>query len=147
MFASYGLYIQVLSCKPSGTTLILGDTDMKSKTCWILAVVLGLVILFFLPSLLISRFWTGSYGGMMGGPGMMGDYGFVNPFGFLGMGLMGLMWLIPVGALVLLVIGAVWFFNGLNRPRNDPHVDRKCSNCNKAVDTDWTTCPYCGNTL
>jgi uncharacterized membrane protein len=116
---------------------------MKMKIGWIIAVVLSLAALFFLPSLLMGRFWQNGYRGMMG-PGMMGGFGYFNPLVFFGM---ALMWLILVGVLVLLVIGAVWLFNTLNRSRNAPRIERKCSNCSKAADTDWTTCPYCGNTL
>ena len=118
---------------------------MKSKTGWILAIALGLVILFLLPSLLMGRFWTGGYGGMMG-PGMMSGFGFMNPFGFFGM---ALMWLIPIGILVLLVIGAVYLVNSLTRSGNvaPPASDRKCANCGKAAQPDWATCPYCGNAL
>lgn len=119
---------------------------MKSKTGWILALVLGLVVLFLLPSLLMGRFWAGGYGGMMGGPGMMSGWSFMNPFGFLGM---ALMWVIPVGILVLLVMGVVALFNGLSKPKNSvsPAPDRKCSSCGKAVQSDWITCPYCGKLL
>jgi uncharacterized membrane protein len=118
---------------------------MKSKTGWILAIVLGLVILFLLPSLLMGRFWLGGFNGMMG-PGMMGGFGYQNPLGFFGM---TLMWLIPLGVLVLLVIGAVALVNGLIRPGNLTPVvsERKCSNCGKPVQTDWATCPYCGKSL
>ena len=119
---------------------------MKSKTGWILAIVLGLVILFILPSLLMGRFWTGGYGGMMGGPGMMGGFGYLNPLGFIGM---ALMWLVPVGILVLLVLGAVALFNGLTKSGNAAPAApvRKCSNCGKSTQSDWTTCPYCGISL
>lgn len=111
---------------------------MKSKTGWILAIVLGLVLLFLLPSLMMGRFWGNGYNGMMGG------WGFMNPFGFLGM---ALMWLLPIGVLVLFVYGAVSLFNGLNRSGNAPLVERKCTNCGKAAQDDWSTCPYCGKTL
>ena len=118
---------------------------MKSKTGWILAIILGLVILFLLPSLLTGRFWAGGYGSMMG-PGMMGGFGYMNPLGFFGM---ALMWLIPAGFLVLVVVGAVALINGLTRPGNPtpPAADRKCANCGKLSQSDWTTCPYCGKSL
>ena len=118
---------------------------MNPRIGWILAIVLGLVILFLLPSLLMGRFWLGGYNGMMG-PGMMHGFGYPNPLGFFGM---ALMWLIPVGALVLLVIGAVALTNSLTRPGSSTLAisERKCSNCGKPTQTDWTTCPYCGNPL
>ncbi len=116
---------------------------MKSKTGWILAIVSGLVILFLLPSLLMGRFWTGSYAGMMGSPGMMGSFGFPNPFGFFGM---VWMWLIPAGILVLLVLGVVALINGLTKSRNAESAvpNQKCANCSKNILSDWTNCPYCG---
>jgi hypothetical protein len=118
---------------------------MKSKTGWILAITFGLVILFFLPSLLMGRSWLGGYGGMMG-RGMMGGFGYMNPLGFFGM---ALMWLIPVGLLVLLVMGAVSLINGLTRQGNPlpPGSERKCTHCGKPAQSDWITCPYCGNSL
>ena len=111
---------------------------MKSKIGWILAIVLGLASLFFLPSLMMGRFWGNGYGGMMGG------LGFMNPFGFLGM---ALMWLLPIGVLVLLVYGAVSLFNGSNRSGNGPRAERNCTNCGKPAQADWITCPYCGKAL
>jgi uncharacterized membrane protein len=118
---------------------------MKSKIGWILTIILGLVVLFLLPSLMMGRFWGNGYNGMMGGyGGMMGGWGFMNPFGFLGM---ALMWLLPIGILVLLVYGAVSLFKGLNRSGNAPLVERKCTNCGKATQDNWSTCPYCGKAL
>ena len=115
---------------------------MKSKTGWILAIILGLVLLLVLPSLfMMGRFWTGGYGGMMGG-----GYGGMHTFGW---GMMVLGWLIPAGILVLLVVGGVALFNSLHRSGNTTPtvVERKCVNCGKPVQTDWTTCPYCGKSL
>ncbi len=121
---------------------------MKSTIGWILAVVFGLVLLLLVPGLwMMGRFW-GGYGGMMGGPGMMGGYGYMHPFGWGGM-LLG--WLIPVGVIVLLVVGAVALVNSLNKsvnPTQPPAVPlRTCSNCGKPAQADWNTCPYCGQKL
>ena len=116
---------------------------MKSKTGWILVITLGLLLLLVLPGFfMMGRSWTGGYGGMMG-PGMMGGFGYMNPLGFFGM---ALMWLIPIGLLVLLVYGAVALINSLSKPGNStpPALDRKCSNCGKQAQPGWTTCPYCG---
>ncbi len=33
---------------------------MKTKIIWIIAIILGLVVLFFLPSLLMGRSWLGA---------------------------------------------------------------------------------------
>jgi hypothetical protein len=122
---------------------------MKSTFGWILAIVFGLILLLVLPGLwMMGRFWTGGYGGMMGGPGMMGGYGYMHPFGWDGM-LLG--WLIPVGVIVLLVVGAVALVNSLNRSRNPTQPLavplRTCSNCGKPAQADWNTCPYCGQKL
>jgi hypothetical protein len=122
---------------------------VKSTIGWILATVFALILLFLLPSVwMMGRSWAGGYGGMMGGPGMMGGFGYMHPFGWSGM-LLG--WLIPVGVIVLLVIGAVALVNNLNRSRNptQPQVVplRTCSNCGKPAQADWNTCPYCGQKL
>lgn len=117
---------------------------MKSTIGWILAIVFGLILLFLLPSLwMMGRFWMGSYGGMMGG-----GFNSMHPFGWGGM-LIG--WLIPVGAIVLLVIGGVALINSLNRSGNLSHppatLSRTCQNCGKLAQADWNTCPYCGHKL
>jgi uncharacterized membrane protein len=109
---------------------------------WILAIILGLVLLLVLPSLfMMGRFWTGSYGGMMGG-----GYGGMHTFGW---GMMLLGWLVPAGIVVLLVAGAAALFNSLNRPGTSmtPVAERKCANCGRLAQVDWTTCPYCGKSL
>jgi hypothetical protein len=110
---------------------------MKSTFGWILPIVFGLILLLVLPGL-----W------MMGGPGMMGGYGYMHPFGWGGM-LLG--WLIPIGVIVLLVVGAVALVNSLNKsgnPTQPPAASsRNCPNCGKAAQADWNTCPYCGQKL
>ena len=118
---------------------------MKSKTGWILAIASGLVVLFLLPSFVMGRFSMGGYNGMMG-PGMMGGFGFLNPLGFLGM---ALMWVVPVGILVLSVVGAIALINGLMKAGNSAPVvsNRRCISCSKTAQSDWATCPYCGTSL
>lgn len=113
---------------------------MKSKTGWILAIALVLVFLFFLPSLLMGRIWMGGYGSMMDG------LGYMNALSFFGM---TVMWLVPAGLLVLLVVGAVALINGLTKSGNAAHPASglKCLNCGKPAQADWTTCPYCGKSL
>jgi len=121
---------------------------MRSKTWSIVAIVVGLVLILVLPGLfMLGRFWMGGYGGMMSGPGMMNwGYGTVHPFAWI---LMGLGWLVPVGALVLLVAGVIGLVSGGSKPGNvaPPAPERKCASCGKSALTDWTTCPYCGNPL
>jgi hypothetical protein len=100
------------------------------NTGWILSIVFGLFLLLVLTGLR-----------MMGGPGMMGGYGYMHPFGWGGM-LLG--WLIPVGVIVLLVVGAVALVNSLNRSMNPTQPLavplRTCSNCGKPAQADWNTC-------
>lgn len=114
---------------------------MKNTWKWILGIALVLV-LFFGPYLFQLVFPTVGYGyGMMGsgrGGGMMGGFGFF-PFG------MGLMWLIPLGTIALIVLGVVWLVNNTNSSKT---VQGKvCPSCGKPAQTDWKTCPYCGNGL
>ncbi len=122
---------------------------MKSTLGWILAGLLALVLaLVLIPGIFI---FSRGYGGMMDGYGMMGrGFGFISPMGWLGMGLFTL---IPIGFLVLLVLGGVWVVSSLAKsgratPTGTPAVASKaCSSCGKPVQLDWKTCPYCGNSL
>jgi len=122
---------------------------MKSKIGWILAIVLIVVLLFALPFAFRLAGW-GRYAGFGRGHGMMGDgFGYFSPFGFLGM---GLMLLLPVGLIVLLVLGGVALVNSLARPGGYPpqpvsNAGRPCPNCSKPTQADWVNCPYCGNSL
>ena len=81
-------------------------------------------------------------GGYSGG-GMMG--GFV-PFGWIGM---LLMWVFPLGVLVLVVLGIVWLVNAVSRPRGQAPVApaKTCPNCARPVQADWRNCPHCGTAL
>lgn len=121
---------------------------MKSKIGWILGIILVLVLVLVLPALfMMGRFWSGGYGNMMGGyGGMMGGFGHMGIFGFFGM---ALMWLIPLGLLVLVVVGVVALVNGLTRSGNTAASlpARNCSNCGKPAQSGWTTCPYCGTPI
>jgi hypothetical protein len=116
---------------------------MKSKTGWILAIVIALVLLLVLPGLfMMGRLWGGGYGGMMGG-----GYGLMHPFGLGGM---FLGWLIPAGILVLLVVGGVWLVNNLTKKGNSQSnisANLNCPNCGKPAQAEWSTCPYCGKLL
>jgi hypothetical protein len=119
---------------------------VKLTIGWILAIVFGMILILLLPGLwMISWLWTGGYGSMMGGPGMMGGYNTMHPFGWGGM-VLG--WLIQVGLIILLVIGAVALVNGLNRTGNPILVSavpsQNCPNCAKPAQVDWNSCPYCG---
>lgn len=120
---------------------------MKSNIGWILAIVLGLVLILGVPALfMMGGFGQGYYGGMMGGYGHMGSWGHMGGFGFFGM---LMMWLIGLGLLVLVVVGVVFLVNALNKTNNPSALQPgpKCPNCGKSVQADWTTCPYCGTSL
>jgi hypothetical protein len=102
---------------------------MNTKNKWIIgiAIVIGLVILFFLPSIWQSISPASGYGyGMMGGGagrGMMGNGGHMPMMGGYGRGGYGLgfmsfgmvfMWLIPLGLLALIGFGIAALIKYLN---------------------------------
>jgi zinc ribbon protein len=107
------------------------------------AVFAGVALLVFLiaASLLGGR----GYGGWgMMGPGMMdGGWGY-SPFGWIGMIFMGL---IPVGFLVLTVLGIVWLVRSIGSGTNPPTPAKTCPSCGRGVQADWRNCPYCGTAL
>lgn len=121
---------------------------MNKTIGWILAI--GAVLLLALPILwMISGMW--GYGGMMGGYGMMGrGSGYYNPLGWLGM---VFMWLVPLGIVILLVVGVVALINNLTRSASKPSqpippaTGKTCPSCGKPVQVDWVACPYCGQAL
>lgn len=116
---------------------------MNKKWGWVLLIVLGLVFLFGLPYLWNILAGTGGYYGMMG-PGMMGGWGSMNFWPFIGM---ALMWFVPVGGLVILITGIVSFVQSVQRMNRPSDYQASCPNCQKSVQTDWTTCPYCAEKL
>lgn len=71
----------------------------------------------------------------MGGPGMMG-YGFM-PFG-------GLMWIFPLGFLVLVILGIILLVKALRKPQTAVVGMHACKNCGNQVQDDWKNCPHCG---
>ncbi len=117
------------------------------KVNWIALVILSVAALFvlMLGASLLGGF--GGYGGWgMMGPGMMGGWSFA-PFGWVGM---LLMWLLPLGFLVLLVLGIAWLVKAVSRPGNgQPPVSptKACPNCHKPAQAEWHNCPYCGTAL
>lgn len=109
--------------------------------------ILGLLVLFWIGTVIGSRGYGGY--GMMGGygrPSMMGNWGY-SPFGWFGMGFgMIFMWLIPIGVIALIVYGVVALTR--NAGNNTTAASSKsCPNCRKDVQTDWKNCPHCGTTL
>jgi len=101
------------------------------KTNWSIVVIIGLIALLLLFS-----------AGMFSGWGMMGRWGY-SPFGWIAM---IFMWLIPVGFIMLAVLGIVWLVRSLGS-FNPPAADHACPNCGKGVQADWQNCPYCGASL
>ena len=146
---------------------------MKPIVKWILAIVLGLIVLLAVPGVFLLV-WRLGFGGHMSGFPMMrvsplwGHYpGMMLPFS--GFGLL-LRCLIPAGFLVLVVLGVVALVKGLGRttatssvaapapisapvstltPAPAPELapERTCANCGKPVQADWSVCPYCGHAL
>ena len=124
---------------------------MKRNTIWIvIGAILLLAAVFFLPSLFYGR------GGMMSGYGTMGNnwmnegYEMGNGYGMMGSGMMmGGSWIISIVILFLVITGGVWLGNTLsNRGRiSSSAPEQTCPNCDKAVATDWSTCPYCSTSL
>ena len=122
---------------------------MKRNTIWIIGAILLLAALFILPSLFYGR------GGMMSGYGTMGNnwmnegYEMGSGYGMMGGGMMGGSWIISIVVLILVIAGGVWLGNVLsNRGRiSSSAPEQTCPNCDKAVATDWSTCPYCSTSL
>ncbi|HLF75219.1 MAG TPA: zinc ribbon domain-containing protein [Anaerolineales bacterium] len=112
-----------------------------NKINWSVILVVGIILLILLFSTGLFGGWGYRGGGMMG-PGMMGHWGFA-PLGWVGM---IFMWLVPIGFIVLAVLGIVWLVRNLggNTP---PAVERTCPNCGKGVQADWQHCPHCGTAL
>ncbi len=113
---------------------------------WVTIIVVGVAALLVGAAFGPLFLWGGGpgYQGMMG-PGMMGGYGFA-PFGWIGM---LLMWVFPLGLLVLVVLGIVWLVRAVGRPTSQPPVApaKTCPNCARPVQADWQNCPYCGAAL
>ncbi|MEW5985245.1 MAG: zinc ribbon domain-containing protein [Chloroflexota bacterium] len=110
-----------------------------NKINWSAVTVLGLA------ALLIVLITTGLLGGGWGmmGPGMMGGWGFA-PFGWLGM---AFMWLIPIGLIVLTVLGVAWLVRAAGSGGSPADPAGTCPSCGRKVQADWRNCPYCGAAL
>jgi len=108
------------------------------KVNWTVVVVISiivLIVLMFGASLLNGR----GYGGWgYGGWGMMGPWM---------MGGMFLMWLIPVGCIVLAVFGIAWLVRTIGSGNNPPAPAHPCPSCGRGVQADWKNCPFCGTSL
>jgi len=112
------------------------------KVNWLVVGIISIVVLLLLFG---GGMMMGGWGyrgwGMMGGPGMMG-WGY-SPFGWVGM---IFMWLIPVGFVVLTVLGVVWLVRNVGNTTTQS-LQGPCPNCGKGVQADWKNCPYCGTAL
>jgi hypothetical protein len=88
------------------------------------------------------------------GSGLLGWWGY-RPWGYGGWGMMGpgmmggmfFMWLIPLGLLVLTVLGVVWLVQIFSGKANPPVQDLVCPSCGRGIQSDWKNCPYCGTIL
>ena len=105
-----------------------------NKINWSVVVIIGIIVLLLFSVGLFGGWGYGGWGMM--GPGMMGGWGF-SPFGWIGM---IFMWLIPVGFIVLTVLGVAWLARTLGgvTPPTSGHV---CPKCGKGVQTNWQNCP------
>jgi hypothetical protein len=63
------------------------------------------------------------------------------------MGGMFFMWLIPVGFVVLTVLGIAWVARTVGGGTNPGTAARPCPSCRRSVQTDWRNCAYCGTAL
>jgi len=131
---------------------------------WTQVLVFGLVVLVvFLAGIsLLPMLFGGSYGGMGSGMmergGMMGGWcpwcGGTGRFG--GGGLMGSLFgllftllglLIPVGLLVLLIVGVVWLVRNMSGTTAPSAPAKTCPDCGRPIESDWQNCPHCGASL
>ncbi len=108
---------------------------------WSAVAAFGIVVLvaFVVGASLLGGGWGYGGWGMMG-PGMMG----FGPFGWL---LMLLMWLVPIGLIVLTVLGVGWLVRSVGGGTSTawtPAPPRACLSCGRGVQADWRNCPHCG---
>jgi len=108
---------------------------------WILIFV-GALIVVFLATLAFlvpfSRVGRLGYGGMMrGGYGMFG-------YGMMGFHPLG--WLLGLVVLGFAIYGIVALFSRNSR-RMPPPAPKTCPNCGRIVESDWVSCPHCGQDL
>lgn len=119
-----------------------------NRVNWTAVAVFGVVVLlvFLVGVSLLGGWGYGGWGRMgpgMMGPGMMGGWGF-SPFGWIGM---IFMWLIPIGFIVLTVLGVAWLVRAVGGGANPAAPGHTCLSCGRGVQADWRKCPYCGTPL
>jgi hypothetical protein len=110
---------------------------MKKNILFVIGAIAGL----FLLGLLFGGSGFSSRG-MMGGS-MMGGWGY-SPFGWTGM---IFMWLIPIGFIVITVLGIVWLVQNVSGGKIIANPVTACPSCIKSVQPEWKNCAYCGATL
>lgn len=120
---------------------------MKKNWKLIFGITALFMALFALPSLLQN---IGFYGVMDSG-GHRSMMGFSHLFGsFMGLG-MQLVWLVPLGLLIMAVYGVVRLANqptgSVISFASSAAPTAVCPHCDKAVDENWVTCPYCDSKL
>ncbi len=107
-----------------------------NKTNWVAVVAIVIVIVVLVAGAGMMGTW--GYGGW----GMMGPW-MMSPWM---MGGMFLVWLIPIGLLILIGLGIAWLVQSLGQG-NPPAQTSTCPSCGRAVRSDWKNCPYCGSAL
>jgi hypothetical protein len=112
---------------------------MMNKVNWTAVVVISIIALFVL---MVGASLLGGwgYGGWGYGPG----WGMMGPWM---MGGMSFMWLIPLGFLVLTVLGIAWLVRTIGGGNIPPTPAHPCPSCGRGAQADWKNCPYCGTAL
>lgn len=109
-----------------------------NKAKWAAVAVFGVVVLiaFMVGVSLLAGWGYGSWG--YGGWGMMGPRMMGGTF---------FMWLIPVGFIILTMLGIVWFVRTIGSENHPAAPTHTCSSCGRDVQNDWKNCPYCGTSI
>ena len=120
---------------------------MKRVNWNAVAVFSAVVLLVFLVGVYLLGGWgyggRGGIGSGMMGPGMMGAWGYY-PFGWIGM---VFMWIIPVGLVVMVVLGVAWLIRAISGTGGPVSPTGTCPNCSRKTQANWSHCPYCGQAL
>jgi uncharacterized membrane protein len=127
-----------LICSRKGKEL----EEQMSKFNWTAVAVITII------ALLVFQAVASLLGGWRyGGWGMMNGWGFA-PFGWIGMlFMMTFMWLVPVGFVVLAVLGVAWLVRNVGGWTNLVSPGHTCPSCGRGVQSDWHNCPNCGTSL
>jgi hypothetical protein len=124
----------------------------------------AIVAVIFVVGIMLLPLVFGWYGGSWSmGPGMMGGQtqsgwcpvcgGTGRIAGWGSAGIWGWFWmvgiiLLPLGLLVLLILGIIWMARGAIRSPSEPQASgQTCPKCGQAVEVDWRACPFCREDL